>query len=148
VIIGAPGARPMLAAAALRSGVAVEIVAGGPSMRPLLCAGDRLRIAPVSAAALRLDDLALIARDDGRLVAHRVVGLAPLVLRGDSCAGTDGPIDAASVLGRVIGFRRWGVEVVLDRRLGRVLSRGSRRLGPWLRRLGELRLLRRCRRPS
>jgi hypothetical protein len=154
IIIGAPrlrrmeGARPLVAAAALRSGVTVEIVAGGPSMRPLLRAGDRLRIAPVAAAALRLDDLAVIARDDGRLVAHRVIGLTPLVLRGDGCAGTDGPIDRASVLGRVVGFRRWGVEVALERPLGRALSRGSRRLGPWLRRLRELRLLRRYRRPS
>jgi hypothetical protein len=126
--------RAELCRAALRQGVAVEIVAGGTSMRPLLHAGDRLTIEPARAETLRLDDVAVVARADGQVVAHRVVGLAPLRLHGDGCREPDAPVSADAVLGRVVRFRRGPATIRLDQPLGRLLSQLSRRVAAWRRR--------------
>jgi hypothetical protein len=127
-------ARALLAETALRRGVPVQITAGGRSMRPLIWPGDRLTIDPIDLAALRLDDIAVVLRDDGRLVAHRVVQLRPLILRGDGMPGPDLPVGPGQLLGRVACLERAGLALPLDGRLGRALGRLSRALSPaWLR---------------
>jgi hypothetical protein len=127
--IARSGVRAELAAEALRSGLTVELPAGGVSMLPLLRAGDVLTIVPTRAEALRSGDVAFVARGAG-WVAHRVISTAPLETRGDSCASSDGPVEADAVLGRVVAFRRGAVNVYLDGRAGRALSLVSRVLGP------------------
>lgn len=110
----------LLAAEALRRGIAVELTARGSSMRPLLYDGDRLSVAPARASELRTDDLAVALRD-GSLLIHRVIALAPLTLRGDARAEADAGVD--EVIGTVRAFTRRGVTVRLDAGAGRCWSR-------------------------
>jgi hypothetical protein len=131
-------ARALLTRDALVRGLRVEITAGGSSMWPLIRGGDRLVITPARAAELRLDDVAVVARHDWPLCAHRVIALHPLAFRGDNNSEIDLPVDAASVIGRVVVVRRRGRyadrDVHLDRPLGRALGRLCR----WLASLGRL----------
>ena len=120
-----------LAVEALGRGLTIELTARGDSMRPLLYDGDRLSVEPARAATLRLDDVA-VALQEGGLLIHRVVSLAPLVLRGDALAEDDAA--RVQVIGRVVAFRRRGVKVRLDTRAGQLWSRLCRLASrSWLR---------------
>ena len=109
---------------ALRAGAAIELPARGGSMWPLVATGDRLSIEPATAAALRLDDIAVVETGHG-LVAHRVVSLAPLRTRGDRMARDDGALAPGAVVGRVRAVRRAGVTLALRGPVGRACSRLS-----------------------
>jgi hypothetical protein len=109
-----------LAVEALGRGLTIELTARGGSMRPLLYDGDRLSVEPARAAALRLDDVA-VALQEGGLVIHRVVSLAPLILRGDALGADD--TARVEVIGRVLAFRRRGLKIRLDARAGRLWSK-------------------------
>ncbi|HEX4495837.1 MAG TPA: S24/S26 family peptidase [Thermoanaerobaculia bacterium] len=88
---------------------AVEVVVRGGCMAPLLADGGRARVA---AARLYLPgDVVVFRAADGRLLAHRLLGLRlhagalALVTRGDACAVHDAPVPRAALLGRVEGVR-------------------------------------------
>jgi hypothetical protein len=123
----------------LRSGMPAEIGAHGVSMRPLLLPGDRLLVEPIAAAQLRLGDVAVIDAPTGPF-AHRVVGLSPLVTRGDGASGNDPPIREEAVVGRVRAFRRGRWTVRLDGTVGVLLGGLSLSLGALGR--GAVRVLR------
>lgn len=99
---------------ALRAGATIELPAHGGSMWPLLATGDRLRVAPASADALRVDDIVVRVGPQG-LVTHRVVATAPLRTRGDALFADD-PFDDGdgAVVGRVVARRRAHRWMALD----------------------------------
>jgi hypothetical protein len=112
------------AAKALRAGATIELRARGGSMWPLFRTCDWLRVEPAPPSSLRRGDIAVVETAHG-LVAHRVVATRPLVTRGDRMRADDLPVADEQLLGRVRAFRRWGVAVALDSRLGRALSLAS-----------------------
>jgi len=86
----------------LRHGRAVYVRAWGSSMTPALRPGERLRIAPVHAAAVRVSDIVLVEAAAGPRI-HRVIALAGsrITTQGDAMPRPDPPAPAAAVLGRV-----------------------------------------------
>lgn len=108
----------------------VDATVRGGSMAPLFKDGDRVRIAR---ARLYLPgDVVAFRADDGRIVAHRLLGyrlhhgrLAG-VTRGDAVSQPDPPVPFGQLLGRVISHSR-GQE-----------KNGSVPLVPWSARLGAV----------
>jgi hypothetical protein len=89
----------------------VEVGVRGGCMAPRLADGDRARVA--AARFYWPGDVVVFRAPDGRLLAHRVLGLRfhrsqggsglALVTRGDFCVVHDAPVPLARVLGRVAG---------------------------------------------
>jgi hypothetical protein len=114
----------------------LEIPVVGDCMAPCFQDGARLRVR--RASVYWPGDVVVLRAADGRLLAHRVLGLRPwrralaLVTQGDGCAVPDAPVALSEVLGRVEG-----VEPSLRDRaraagrflslLGRVAARGVAR---------------------
>ena len=94
-----------LALKLLAEGRKVEIEVSGMSMAPLIRRGDRIVVAPVREDELAVHDI-VVVRTDGKLLAHRVVALAPLRTKGDLADEVDPEWPTDSVVGRVIGVRR------------------------------------------
>jgi hypothetical protein len=94
--------------ARLAAGDEGELVLAGWSMAPALRDGDRLRIAPYSAAARPAPGQIVVSRRAGRLVTHRLISLhaGQAITRGDGCQRDDPPVDASTLLGRVVEVRR------------------------------------------
>jgi len=90
---------------ALRAGP-IEVVASGVSMRPLLRAGDRVRL---EARRPRRGDVALVAHDS-RLLLHRLVRRrdGAWLLRGDAQPRADGWVRGHAILAVATGVRRDG----------------------------------------
>jgi Peptidase S24-like len=104
----------------LSDGSAVRFRAAGRSMHPTIRDGETLMLAPMQVAELRRGDI-LLARQPGRLVAHRVVSLttqnndvATVLLRGDALPVCDLPVAPGDILARVAGVERHGRLVALD----------------------------------
>lgn len=108
----------MSRAAALTRAFAAELLARegalwcvvrSASMAPWLRPGDRVLAAPLGQSAPCPGDVLAVANVEYVLV-HRLVRLtaAGLVLKGDALRCVDAPIDAASVLGRVVAVARGG----------------------------------------
>jgi hypothetical protein len=91
----------------LAPGGVMWLKAAGNSLWPLLRDGDSLKVERVSEAQLHLGEVALVKLPSGILAAHLVAGLAPL--RTASSVGVLDPLPLEA-LGRVVGFRRDGVE--------------------------------------
>jgi hypothetical protein len=93
----------------LAQGYGVRFRASGASMRPAVCDGDVITVAP-SAASSVAPGTVLLYRRDGRLFAHRVVhvsnGAGGLLLRGDALPSCDAPVDPALVVGELVAVRR------------------------------------------
>lgn len=102
----------------LPPGEAMWLPAAGNSLWPLVRGGDVLRVERGGEAELRPGDVALLEYPSA-LVAHLVVGLAPLVTA--SSVGVLDPPPLA-VLGRVVAFRRGGVTVPVPRWSGPALA--------------------------
>jgi len=64
-----------------------------------------------------------VMHDERGLVAHRVVSIEPLILRGDRLAANDLPYAAGALVGRVRSLRRGRLAIDLDGALGRAVSR-------------------------
>lgn len=97
-----------LAIEALRSGHPVRLRLLGQSMKPRIMSGDIVEITPVAEPdQCEIGDVVCLARDDGRLVVHRLVGWLPtsqgtrILTRGDSRSEPDGPWNVDQLLGRV-----------------------------------------------
>ena len=82
----------------------------GPSMSPLLKAGDVLRVVPYKTRPVRVGDVLVFQKQrDNRSVAHRVVGIgnAGIRTRGDNNPdGDPGILTREKIIGRVIAARR------------------------------------------
>jgi signal peptidase I len=98
--------------ALLAEGYGVRFRASGGSMRPAICDGDFITVAPAGAAAVTPGNV-IVYRDCDRLFAHRIVSVAPgpegdsrMVLRGDAVAACDAPVSTTQVVGHVVGVRR------------------------------------------
>jgi hypothetical protein len=126
-----PARRPERIFAALREIAAeesVEVRVVGDCMAPLLPDGGRVRVRP--ARFYWPGDVVVVRSAEGRLLAHRLLGLRPWrgglawVTQGDGCDLPDTPVSRAALLGRVAG-----VAPTLADRLraaGRLLARALR----------------------
>ena len=114
-----------LALRLLSEGRKVEIEVAGMSMAPLIRKGDKIIIAPAIESELRVHDIAVV-RTDGKLLAHRVVSIAPLRTKGDLADAQDPEWPADSVIGVVIGVRRGGRTFSTGSLEGRLRSWWSR----------------------
>lgn len=114
-------------------------------MRPTFAPGDVLKVAPVGMEQVRVGDVVVFrAPGSGRLVVHRVIGIAGggLVVRGDANRRADAtPVTGSELVGKVTAVNRRGMWVPvaggfggrlrhLAGRVGRVrLVSAARRLG-------------------
>lgn len=118
----------------LTRGNALRFRAHGRSMYPFIRDGDVVEVKPVQAAAVGLGDVVLCRYGEGRLVAHRVIGVSTengrcvLAMKGDSARHRDAPIYSEQVLGQVIVIERGGRKVPLKGNLCRLANR----LWAWL----------------
>ena len=118
-----------LSAEILRQGGSFQFRAHGSSMIPFIRDGDLLTIAPVDAASLEIGDVALYRTRRDRIIAHRIVGRTTqdgepvLVTQGDARLGTDRPVPADCVLGRVVRIQRGDRSYRLDRGPWRLAAR-------------------------
>lgn len=125
---------------ALAAGHRVGLHFAGTSMRPWLCAGDRILVEPCRARPGPGDVVLYPAGD--RLVAHRVVGRrhrqgrARLLVKGDFTSVDPEPLDPARVLGVVVGRRRGSSTLDLRSKRQRFLGRAAALLSPWAIRAG------------
>jgi signal peptidase I len=101
-------------------------------MRPAICDGDVITVAPASEGSVVAGNV-IVYRDRGRLFAHRVVnveaengGHCRVLLRGDAAPVCDAPVSAAQVLGEVVAVRR-GSDVSDLRTLAEIAGRVLRR---------------------
>jgi hypothetical protein len=107
---------------------AVEVRIAGGCMAPRLADGGTVRVRP--ARFYWPGDVVVVRSAEGRLLAHRLLGLRPWrgglawVTQGDACARADTPVRKSAILGRVEGER----PSLLDRlrSAGRLLRRATR----------------------
>ena len=119
-----------LAAEVLARGGRFQLLVNGASMQPWLVAGDRVDLAAVEPARLRVGDIVLTG--GSRPLLHRVVRIdraaGVVVTRGDAADQDDPPLPLGDLVGRVVSVQRpWPV------RLQRWMGGGRRRLGRALR---------------
>lgn len=96
----------------LEPGRVMWLAAAGNSLWPLFRDGDSLKIE--RSTDFRVGDVAVVKRPDGILAAHLVVAVEPLITA--STAGIEDP-QPLEGLGRVVGYRRAGVEHSFSNRL-------------------------------
>ena len=103
----------------LAHGCSVRFRASGGSMHPAIRAGDMLILAPIDATELRKGDVVL-ARQSGRLVAHRIADVMKsdagtrVLLRGDALSACAPTVSADAVLARVVAIERAGCRMAVD----------------------------------
>lgn len=142
---------PTLCRNLLAEGHPVRFTARGTSMFPFICDGDLLTVVPAGANDLRVGDVVLYERPDGRLVAHSLVvkerrgHTTMLTTRAEGLPGADDRFASDAVLGKVVSVRTGRRSVSLDHRtwpLACLLILGPERLsrgaGPLLRGLVRL----------
>ena len=115
----------------LQQGYKVSFRAPGHSMFPTIMANETIVVEPIDPATVRLGDI-ILYRTNGRIIAHRVVGinvhpddrpsthsdlaaqssvLSPhclFILRGDASAACDAPVKAGQILGKIVSIERNG----------------------------------------
>ncbi len=120
----------------LKLGYAVRFRAGGQSMFPTIKDGEMITVEPVATDEIKRGDIVLYRFKRG-VIAHRVVSIEKqagsghrFILRGDSSAMCDAPVEAEKVLGRVISVEREGRNINLASRKAKLIraarSRASR----------------------
>jgi len=106
-------------------GTIVRFLAEGGSMYPTIRDGEAITVAPVATGDVVRGDV-LLCRHGTRVLAHRVVGVTTrggervFELRGDAKLGSDAPVAAAAVVGKVVGVRRNGRVIALSGRAARL----------------------------
>src|SRR6266705_555289 len=70
----------------------------GSSMLPSLRPGDEIQLQSIPLSELKRGDIVAYRRDD-RLFVHRVIGIAPLMTRGDTLSQADAPVSESELLG-------------------------------------------------
>jgi len=118
----------------LQEGYKVSFDAPGHSMFPTIMANETILVEAIDPGIVRVGDIVLY-RTNGRLVAHRVVGinmnsdnsfsshsdydtqssvLGPqhlFILRGDAASACDAPVKAGQILGKVVSIERNGFSI-------------------------------------
>ena len=100
----------------LARGYGVRFRASGGSMRPAICDGDVVTVAPAAEGRVSPGNV-IVYRDRGRLFAHRIVsvranehgGRRRVLLRGDAALACDPPVSADQVLGEVVAVQRGAI---------------------------------------
>lgn len=94
----------------LRQGKTVKVGVRGWSMFPFLWPGDIVRVSSAGNFKIKPGMVVVHARDDGLLVAHRVVRgdltNGTWVTRGDSNLKADTPVPATAIAGVVTGIEK------------------------------------------
>jgi signal peptidase I len=87
----------------LASGHAARFRAEGDSMYPAIRGGDFIQVVPCAVTELRRGQV-ILARTARGLTAHRIVRITErgIITRGDNCLRSDPPVEAASVIGKVV----------------------------------------------
>ena len=122
---------PELITELLQDGYKVSFSAPGHSMYPTIMANETILVEPIDPETVKQGDI-ILYRTNGRLVAHRVVGinmliddsslsysdfgaqssaLSPLrffILRGDASSTCDKPVKFDQILGKVVSVERKG----------------------------------------
>ena len=122
---------PELITELLQDGYKVSFSAPGHSMYPTIIANETILVEPVDPETVKRGDI-ILYRTNGRLVAHRVVGInmlidnsslpssdfnsqssapSPLrffILRGDASSTCDEPVEFNQILGKVVSVERNG----------------------------------------
>jgi len=125
---------PELITELLQDGYKVNFSAPGHSMYPTILANETISVEPIDPGTVRMGDI-LLYRTNGRLIAHRVVGISMLsgnsvsshsdlgtqssvlsphhffTFRGDACPSCDEPVKVEQILGKVISIERNGGRV-------------------------------------
>jgi hypothetical protein len=120
----------------LRLGYGVRFRAGGQSMHPTIKDGEVITVEPALPDKIKRGDIVLYRFRQG-VIAHRVVRIEKragddrrFILRGDSSAMCDAPVEAEKILGRVVSVERGGRDVDLASRKAKLIraarSRASR----------------------
>ena len=103
----------------LAGGCSVRFRASGGSMHPTIRAGDMLILGPIDPTDLRIGDVVL-ARQSGRLVAHRIAdvtksdGGTRVLLRGDALSACAPTVSADAVLAKVVVVERAPGRMAVD----------------------------------
>ena len=122
----------------LARGCSVRFRASGGSMHPTIRAGDMLILAPIDPTVLRKGDVVL-ARQSGRLVAHRIAEVTKsdagtrMLLRGDALSACAPTVSADAVLAKVVAIERAGCPIAVDPAAARMacLARRCASLGKY-----------------
>lgn len=98
------------------------------SMRPLLRRGDILLVQAIDPARLRRGDIVVAqvaAAGQIDWITHRLVGVDAQGwhLRGDALAGSDAPVPAAQIVGRVVAVERDARRLSLSSRRAQIANR-------------------------
>lgn len=144
---------PELITELLQDGYKVNFSAPDHSMYPTIMANETILVEPIDPGTVRMGDI-LLYRTNGRLIAHRVVGINMLsgnsasshsdrdtqysvlnphhffTFRGDACPACDAPVKADQILGKVISIERNGGRVdpyCLTHKLGCLARRWTSR---------------------
>ena len=120
---------PELITELLQDGYKVSFSAPGHSMYPTIMANETIVIEPIDPETVRMGDI-ILYRTNGRLIAHRVVGInvssgnsssshsdfgtqssthTPhhlFTFRGDASPSCDAPVAADQILGKVVAIER------------------------------------------
>lgn len=120
-----------LIAELLQEGYKVSFRAPGHSMFPTIIANETIVVEPIDPGTVRVGDI-ILYRTNGRIIAHRVVGInvhfddgsstrsdlaaqssvrSPhclFILRGDASPACDAPVNAGQILGKVVSIERNG----------------------------------------
>jgi signal peptidase I len=125
---------PELITELLQDGYKVNFSAPGHSMYPTIMANETIMVEPIDPGTVRLGDI-ILYRTNGRLIAHRVVGINMLAVnssslhsdlntqssvlspihfftfRGDASPVCDQPVKDDQILGKVISIERNGCRI-------------------------------------
>ena len=82
----------------------------GVSMNPVLETGDLVELVPVARQDVQKGDILVHVNAEGRQIIHRVIGLSPLLTKGDNCIRADAPVPEASPLYRAVSCRHKGTQ--------------------------------------
>jgi hypothetical protein len=109
----------------LGRGHRIQFRAHGLSMTPFIRDGDMLTVSRASMEDLKAGEVAFYLGESGRPTAHRVLGIGGqsggrfFFARGDASGGRRETVPDNRLLGKVVGIRRRGALVRLDRNLPR-----------------------------
>ncbi len=98
----------VLAQEVLARGQSVRFTALGGSMRPAICHGDQVTVAPVAPETIVAGDILMV--DGAQPKIHRAQRVnsarGEVITKGDGCAGADQANPLSSVLGKVVQVER------------------------------------------
>ena len=114
---------PELITELLQDGYSVNFSAPGHSMYPTIMANEKIVVAPIDPATVRMGDI-ILYRTNGHLIAHRVTLINKLnndalptypdwsfILKGDALPTYDEPVKDEQILGKVISIERNGCRI-------------------------------------